>query len=320
MLRLNIAKRDKSSSLAFTLVEMMVVVFIIAMLVALLLPWLNNVRERARATACRNNLRQFGVAMGRYLSDWKGYFIYPGVQDSSPAALSLYGYDASKYTAGIAGHSGVGFSAADTWQSFIVNYIPENPKITIDSLNSGKSSVRVCPSVQQDLRSGNYFDPHSANFKGYRTDWDASFGADVISADFEEQSYSGGTDALGNPLAGGYDEQGNFILEDHFTTYAINQLYIGADRKSIPDSVVAFIDWNAKDGWGAEITHTTWMFTSSNRNPNVTQDTPKWTNWWITEVGFHHRDGTNAYANYVAMDGRVASVGSNEINYSYFVK
>ena len=48
---------------AFTLVEMLVVIFIIGLLVALLLPAINMARESGRSAACVNNLRQFGGAL-----------------------------------------------------------------------------------------------------------------------------------------------------------------------------------------------------------------------------------------------------------------
>jgi prepilin-type N-terminal cleavage/methylation domain-containing protein len=51
---------------AFTLVELLVVVAIIAMLVGLLLPAIQSARESARTAACKNNLRQFGVALHNY--------------------------------------------------------------------------------------------------------------------------------------------------------------------------------------------------------------------------------------------------------------
>ncbi|MFO0903614.1 MAG: DUF1559 domain-containing protein [Pirellulales bacterium] len=47
----------------FTLVELLVVIFIIAMLVALLLPAVNAARESGRSATCVNNLRQIGIAM-----------------------------------------------------------------------------------------------------------------------------------------------------------------------------------------------------------------------------------------------------------------
>src|SRR5437868_13544906 len=77
--------RRRSRLVAFTLVELLVVVGVIALLIGILVPTLSKARTAARTTACLSNLRQLGNALLMYSVDSHGLMPYPTTA-SDPSA------------------------------------------------------------------------------------------------------------------------------------------------------------------------------------------------------------------------------------------
>jgi len=61
---------------AFTLIEILVTIAIIAILAAIMFPVFARARENARRTSCLSNLKQLGLAIQQYVQDYDGYYPY----------------------------------------------------------------------------------------------------------------------------------------------------------------------------------------------------------------------------------------------------
>jgi prepilin-type N-terminal cleavage/methylation domain-containing protein len=94
----------------FTLIELLVVIAIIAILIALLLPAVQQAREAARRTQCRNNLKQIGLAMHNYHDNFNMF--PPGyVFGRSAAAFNMSSVERSNWS----------------WGAMILPYIDQAP-------------------------------------------------------------------------------------------------------------------------------------------------------------------------------------------------
>lgn len=138
----------------FTLIELLVVIAIISILVALLLPAVQQAREGARRTQCKNNMKQLGIALHGYHDANK---IFP------PGAVHLFGFDSSYQLSphpalGYALYSGRNAGWGATWVTLTLPFLDEENvydkwdfnRPARDPVNQDLATVRlgqlICPS------------------------------------------------------------------------------------------------------------------------------------------------------------------------------
>ena len=219
--------RPRARRIGFTLIELLVVIAIIAVLIALLLPAVQQAREAARRTQCKNNLKQLGLALHNYHDT---YLRFP----SAFGSQSLNGSGGERW-----GHSQwvallPYFDQAPLYNQW--NFLADNEgwdgNVTI-SRNAVIPALK-CPSSSLPDRSPNNFP--TAHYFGIQGA--VPYGPFTDSAGLNDQTSSWGyTSGRGMVVWGGKniaactDGTSNTLIEGEISSYVFNAAGQKDDRR-----------------------------------------------------------------------------------------
>ena len=127
----SLSRRDTAQKRSFTLIELLVVIAIIAILAAILLPALQNARQRGISTRCQSNLRECNNAIALYANDYDGIWVITHGTDSSW-----------------------------TWYSNLANKKPAYIGTLDTSTDSAREGIVRCPSPLGQQIGGDMYDAY----------------------------------------------------------------------------------------------------------------------------------------------------------------
>lgn len=207
-------------SQAFTLVEMLVVVAVIGVLISLLLPAINSIRETSRNMQCLNNLKTIGTAMHSYHN---GNYSFPINYGRLSGGADCNGFSNTTGNASSYGRS---------WMVGLLPYIDQmdlfnmlrfdQPLNFVDGAQATTSPLRTPNTYVAQTVLGAYLCPSDRVDSGQRTDRDLAGNWAVTNYNAVSGSnwvYFDVIDALPSPLSDGYPHLNNAGVQPTWLFY-----------------------------------------------------------------------------------------------------
>jgi prepilin-type N-terminal cleavage/methylation domain-containing protein len=213
--------QKKSRKCGFTLIELLVVIAIIAVLIALLLPAVQQAREAARRTQCKNNLKQLGLAVYNYHDT---YNVFPfasmiagapgGQRQSTFVAILPYIDQAPLYNlaqtgTAAAANNGTTVYFNNNWVPWDKNHVVPTTKIPAFLCPSDGDTNQSATPPQKPLQGTNYGTCRGDTIWDYTPKWNGNNGRGLRGMFIGGQGVSGThgardvTDGLSNTIAMG---------------------------------------------------------------------------------------------------------------------
>jgi len=294
----------------FTLIELLVVIAIIAILIGLLLPAVQKVREAAARMKCQNNLKQFGIAIHAY-NDANGYVPPSGDNwnDDTGSWLvqtlpymeqsNLYRAFNPKTTPAFWSNTGYGPQVNDNWNAAgrpntKVSYM----RCPSDGYSGGgdtapNSMTNYVGSLGPQCAPGTCSNPYDTYCDGNAWGWGYPRSADH------------GNDTNGSGIRGMFNRLGAKITFSSVTDGLSNTIGVGETLPETHDHLVNGQWWMYNQG----ASHCTTIIPINYNMRPINSSCATQTNNWSVSWGFrsNHTNG----ANFVLMDGSVRFVSSS---------